>query len=82
MGATVNTCAFAGFLSGRLVAYKFIIQIASNGNLQIEMHCFTSQQPVRSKYSSVHSRSLALVVFEQTAQSLSAPHLPLLPIQR
>ena len=37
---------------------------------------------VWSKYSSVHSRRFALVVFEQTAQSLSASHLPLLPIQR
>jgi hypothetical protein len=29
--------------NSRPLAYKFIIQIASNGNLQIKMHCFTSQ---------------------------------------
>ena len=27
----------------RAVAYKFVSQIACNGNLQIKMHCFTSQ---------------------------------------
>jgi hypothetical protein len=30
-------------LPGPVVAYKFITQVASNGNLQIKMHCFTSQ---------------------------------------
>ena len=27
----------------RLLAYNFITQVASNGNLQIEMHSFTLQ---------------------------------------
>ncbi len=37
-GPSARTCH-----NSRLLAYNFITQIASNGNLQIKMHCFTSQ---------------------------------------